>query len=630
MNIKKCINSIYRLLNDIRSIEKSLIYLFLIKNSFNVEDSLFFKDYLKEIDVVLISEINNILFENDVTLDLDILVSFFESLTPNDEKKENGVIFTPKEIKDHIIESLVKDDRPPTICDPACGCGSFLISASKYLKDKYKIPYADIYDKYIYGVDIIPHNIEKAKVLLHLLALIDDEYIGDAHFNLEVGNSLSFDWQEAFFDNMEEKFDLVIGNPPYVRAKNINAEVKDSLSGWETAQIGNPDLYIPFYELGIKILGDKGKLGYISINTFLKSLNGRGLRKFLGKNKFEIKIIDFNEEQIFKSVTSYTCVTLIDKEKKSDKLLYCSFRKGDDLKYLTYTENSLSCLNKDETKSWLLGEVKDLNILNKIKSQPVPLSDFVIKNGLATLKNELYFFSVIDEDAKYYYREYENSIYKIEKGICKDIAKPNIMKNEADLERLMEKGIFPYVIDEQNNYKIIPEDIFRNDYPETYSFLTEYKDILNARDKGKANEKYPAWYAYGRTQGLNNIGKKVLLPYIADKPIAITSLREDILFYCGYAVISENERELMFIKKILLSNIFWFFIKKTSKPYSKGYMSIAKSYITQFAIPFLNETDKELIINEVSQEIINELLIKRYNFSESEKILIENSMKPTV
>ena len=155
-------------------------------------------------------------------------------------------------------------------------------------------------------------------------------------------------------------------------------------------------------------------------------------------------------------------------------------------------------------------------------------------------------------------------------------------------------------------------------FPCTYKFFVKYKAILNQRDKGKAN--YPTWYAYGRTQGMNNFGKKLLIPYISDKPTAVLSLEEKMLFYCGYALISDDEKELMVLKRFLESDAFWYYIYHTSKPYSKGYMSLAKNYLINFTIPSITDKEKQYLLSTgPSVKEINEWIWKKYGV-EKDKI----------
>ena len=86
---------------------------------------------------------------------------------------------------------------------------------------------------------------------------------------------------------------MIVGNPPYVRYRNLNEETKVLLKNWDTCNIGLTDLYIPFFQIGIENLKSNGILGYITMNTFFKSLNVRLLRKYFQEKKLEFDIIDF-------------------------------------------------------------------------------------------------------------------------------------------------------------------------------------------------------------------------------------------------------------------------------------------------------------------------------------------------
>ncbi len=75
--------------------------------------------------------------------------------------------------------------------------------------------------------------------------------------------------------------------------------------------MGHPDLYIPFFEIGLTLLKEKGMLGFITMNTFFKSVNGRALRGYFQSKNYDLKIVDFGSTQVFQSKPTYTCVCLI-------------------------------------------------------------------------------------------------------------------------------------------------------------------------------------------------------------------------------------------------------------------------------------------------------------------------------
>lgn len=581
-----------------RSIEKALVLSYTRSKSIFYSDSKIINSFLAEEDSdykLIVSYIDaNVTIKN-----LDELIAAFEILMDSDEKKNKGIVYTPSIIRDYICEKTIGDKSIPILIDPSCGCGAFLISSVKVIKNKHDVSYNDLFSTYIYGADIDEHSIEKCKVLLSLLALETDGEIIRSFPHLYVCNSLTY------FDteNYKNKFDVVVGNPPYVRARNIELNVKELLGKWDVVT-GNVDLYIPFYQLGMELLKPCGKLGYISPNTFLQSVNGRGLRNYIRDRKVSARIINFKGEQKFRGITSYTCIVLIFMDGNS--MVEYAICKENFLDECQYTNYDISTYADNQT--WRFGNQDIDKLIYKIENQPKKLDDYGIRNGLATLCNDLFFFTSDKEDMQYYYRTYNEKTYKIEKDICIDVAKPNVMRSEIDLIEKSEKAIFPY-----EKGSVIPEKKMRLVYPSTYAFLKEYKEKLNKRDKGKT-DNYPAWYAYGRTQGMNNTGLKVLVPYMADRGVAIISEKEDLLFYCGYAVFAKDKRTLRLLKYFIESDVFWLYIRMTSKPYSKGFMALAKNYIKNFGIPSLTDDEKEAILTLPSEER-EKFIAKLYNLN---------------
>src|SRR5690606_9606478 len=129
-----------------------------------------------------------------------------------------------------------------------------------------------------------------------LAAIVEGEDEEKFDFNIHIGNALDFSWNE----NVEsfKGFDAVIGNPPYVCSRNIDEESRDLVMNWAVSKSGHPDLYIPFFEIGISNLRPGGILGFITMNTFFKSVNGRALREYFQQQKLRMEIIDFGAFQV--------------------------------------------------------------------------------------------------------------------------------------------------------------------------------------------------------------------------------------------------------------------------------------------------------------------------------------------
>ena len=270
--IKEVINLVKQNNNDISITEKQIIFTYLKNKHICFEKNNVIVKYLN--DITQLNDFRN--FEKickKFQLDnMNELLQIMEQLVSDTDKKTNGVVYTPFEVKKYMISEMqiAYNGENITICDPACGCGSFLVTIAEYLHNKFNITFKKIFTNLIYGIDILEHNIEKAKVILTVLALENGENF-NGKFNLLVSNSLNLDWKKTF-SNIFRKggFDYIVGNPPYVSLKNMSSEVKDSLNQWKTASYGNTDLYIIFYELAMNIVKCSGTIGYIPLIRFLQ------------------------------------------------------------------------------------------------------------------------------------------------------------------------------------------------------------------------------------------------------------------------------------------------------------------------------------------------------------------------
>jgi hypothetical protein len=222
-----------------------------------------------------------------------------------------------------------------TILDPACGSGAFLNQALDFLIKEHQ--YIDVLqtalsggsivfpnientvlENNIYGVDLNEESVEIAKLSLWLRTAQPRRKLNDLSSNIKCGNSLidskavagdkAFNWKEQYPEIFAKGgFDVVIGNPPYVRAELLG-EYQDYLK--QNYSLHNPsgDLFSYFYEKSFKLLkANTGFFGFIS-NTFDKTTAGISLRKYLQTEILLLQYIDFTEVQIFEGATTYPVI----------------------------------------------------------------------------------------------------------------------------------------------------------------------------------------------------------------------------------------------------------------------------------------------------------------------------------
>ena len=154
---------------------------------------------------------------------------------------------------------------------------------------------------------------------------------------------------------------------------------------------GMIDLYIVFYEIGINLLNDKGKLGYISPNSFMKNSSQKKFRNYLIDNKYISAIYDFKTSKIFQDADTYTCICILNKNKNRTDF---SVDYKEYSMYKVVVENKFSFeyfANQLHDNPWNLSSDEDIKFLEKNRNLPIKISNMaIVQNGIATNRDAVY------------------------------------------------------------------------------------------------------------------------------------------------------------------------------------------------------------------------------------------------
>ena len=304
----------------------------------------------------------------------------------------------------------------------------------------------------IYGVDIDNQAVEVTKLSLLLkvlegesdqristqLKMFQERALPNLGKNIKCGNSIvgtnvydtfdisslepeehykinPFDWKGEFpeiFKRENPGFDVVIGNPPYVRQETLGPVFKEYAQKHFSSYTGTADLYVYFFEQSHKILCNGGFFGMICSNKFMRSNYGKGLREFLLKKTAIRQIIDFGELPVFKKAATFPAIFIFQNEEvQKQDFIYAPIKKLSFVSlYEEIKEVSLDLDNKAiEGDSWTLAKKSEVGIFEKIKKIGIPLKDYIstkIYFGIKTGLNEAFVISreikdkLIAEDPK--------------------------------------------------------------------------------------------------------------------------------------------------------------------------------------------------------------------------------------
>ena len=195
-------------------------------------------------------------------------------------EKLNGRFYTPEFIVNNVLDLSSYHGQKilkKHVIDNSCGDGAFLVVVVKRYCVEYLKISADLQTlskelvKYIHGIEI--NATEAKKCIENLNNAVNIYNLQNIEWDINCADTLTV-------DKYNGKMDYVIGNPPYVRVHNLGNSF-NNIKKFSFAQNGMTDLYIVFYEIGLKMLNENGVLGYITPSSFFNSLAGKNMRLHL-------------------------------------------------------------------------------------------------------------------------------------------------------------------------------------------------------------------------------------------------------------------------------------------------------------------------------------------------------------
>ena len=534
-----------------------------------------------------------------------------------------GKVYTPHWVVDYMLTPLFENSlKNISICDPACGQGDFLVPIAEEILVRCKNnknerhAYLETLRK-LSGYDIDKGAVQICKERLSSVV----RNILAENFPVDFWNIKEIDALDAWIDNREQ-FDWVIGNPPYVRIQNLESERRNKIkkAGWKYFH-GNSDLYIVFFELGMRLLKKGGHLKFISPSGWMRNGAGKKMRKDIESNSLIslCSLCDFRDFQVFPNVSTYTCITHLKKKALSaTNNVQDSIQNKEDVypKTLQWDRklksfSKPSKLIKTELRWGIVGctATADETFFPKTNvrksryftgDSSIKLSDIAdIKVGIQTLADKIFILEVLEyngQDVLVQSLQKIKYTFKIEEKAIKPILKASVLKNGKDqIDRVI---IYPY----NQKGKLIPELEFSKKFPHAYQWLLANKTALCSRDKGTFCTT--KWYGYGRDVGITSaFGQKILTSGINPKPNFQICNNPNTLFYSGYSIKpkidvfglpiglcfwdkfkEERPAMLRYLMQILNSPEMDNHIKTFSQPFQNGWYSYAKRYIEDFPI----------------------------------------------
>jgi len=556
-----------------------------------------------------------------------------------EKRKEQGIYYTPKWVTNYIVKHTVgrflaehshDENIKIRVVDPACGSGSFLIRAYDELLNYHAaasgkpVSELDQWDRLpvlnrnIFGVDLDGQAVEIARLNLLLRSLARREILPSLADNIRRGNSLisgveselekyfgkswnekrPFDWQHEFAPAVQGgDFDVVIGNPPYIRIQTLPRDEADYYRDHLASASGSFDIYVLFLEKGIELLKPGGRLGFICSSKFLKSQYGAGILQLIKKNCTVENIVDLSAQTVFAEATTYPVIVVLKKESSNAPLYYVSVPQGvTDSPVTSALElEGLPTVVTDQeamTRRMWPPLAKDDTLWEKLTANTEPLGKIAdrIFQGLITSADKVYILEKLGDAGQGLIRVRSQSTGKVHE-LEAELLKPFLTgKNISRYISPMPTDLllFPYRVRDWEA-SLISEGEFVAKYPRAWEYLnlSSNKSILEAREGGKFKKQ--DWYRFGRTQNLGihdqqklaipSTVKRLAASYDADGLMYLDNVRVN-----GILLKERTDAAYKYVLGLINSSLLHWFFTRLATPFANGWFGANRQFIEPLPI----------------------------------------------
>ncbi|HLC29837.1 MAG TPA: N-6 DNA methylase [Dehalococcoidia bacterium] len=564
--------------------------------------------------------------------------------------------------------------RGLSVVDPACGSGSFLIYAYRVLADFYQrlnqaileqqtrlvadLAAPDMFERlerlkhlpqpvldypqvilkeHLFGVDLDPEAAEIAAVNLTMQAFADSRHRKlplILNENVKVGNSLicggegelkpyfgeawadkrPFDWEREFPEVMARGgFDVVVGNPPYVRIQALPEEERGYFRKHFDTAFGSFDLYVLFIEQAMRLLKEGGRFGFITSGKFLKSSYGTRLCQHIYQSSTVERIVDLSALQVFGAATTYPIMLTFQKGKQENPLYYALLRKQPEAGAGALGDPADRADGLASQDAMLKGvwppPAGGQPLLDKLFAKAVPLKELAerIFQGLVTSADRVYFLEkrelLADGSLKVFCRA-NGKTYEVEPELFHPLLKGSLHMRRYGFQPSNLLVLFPYR-ELSGQYQLIGHAWFEKQWSGTWEYLMDNRRALEDREGGKM--RHDGWYGYVYPKNLSYFDKpKLLTPSIAKKGSYSYDAQGQHYFVGsggggggGYGITLKPQVNLspLYALAMLNSKVLDYYLHGISSPFRGGYFAYNRQFLEPLpirTIDFDNRAEKEM------------------------------------
>lgn len=231
------------------------------------------------------------------------------------EHRATGAVFTRPEVVKYMLREVMRAGRfgklsSLKVLEPSCGEGAFVLPIIEELISEHPNWDDPALDGFLSAFDISGQSMARVKSAV-------SSRLKEAHCPEPTVKRLLSRWffQEDFLlRDFNEKFDIVIGNPPYIRFDNLPKEKQLAYKSRYATFTERCDICVPFFERGLSLLSERGVFSFICSNRFVRSSYGKRLRRLISDSYHVAMYLNMEHTQPFEmEVSAYPAIYVIDR-----------------------------------------------------------------------------------------------------------------------------------------------------------------------------------------------------------------------------------------------------------------------------------------------------------------------------
>ena len=446
------------------------------------------------------------------------------------------------------------------------------------------------------------------------------------------------EFPDIFYDSDGKKklnsgFDCIIGNPPYLKLHTMDKDQIKYFYKKYTSATKHFDMYVLFIEAIFTLLNTNGTLGFILPSKFFNADYGEGIRKYLGKHSCVLKLVNFKDYQIWKKISTYTCLLFLQNShiKDTEYFEINNKPKLDETKILSSDifNHATKIIPKDGDV-WNFSTGDNQELLDKLENTKLRLDDISkdIFAGLQTGRDWLFFVEKIKDEPNNLVKirnDRDSKEHVIEKDLLKKVLKgKEIRRWQADWKNLY--IIYPYYR-KDGVTTLIPIKEIKSKFPKTFQYFLTYKKELMTSDTSEAvNETN--FYRFRRARSIDQFEcPKIITQVLASRSSFALDIDENYYFVGGgnaggFGILLNDKYEKMSyaILAILNSKTLEFYLKSTSSPFQRGFYSYGKRFIVNLPIEIPSDKQLDILTKLTKKQLILKKQTLELSTSKNDKI----------